>query len=129
MAYVRWLWCSVLTPNWYVTGAIGLIAAVPCGSPVPRSVDRPGLASFFVQVLTQIVFSDLGCTLLSFMGWGLVYAIASDSIPSARWSVRLVGGVIFRWDGRNGLVVEFGQQFTLGIAIGLAVIAMFLFGV
>ena len=58
-----------------------------------------------------------------------MYAIASDYVPSVRWSVRLVGGVILRRDERSGLVVEFRQQFTLGIAFGLAVIAMFLFGV
>ena len=105
-----------MNPKWYVTDAIGLIAAVPCGNPVPRSVYRPDLASFFVQVLTQIVFSDLSHTLLSFTEWwcGLVYAIASDSVSSARWSVRLVGGVILWHDECGGLVVEFGQQFFLG---------------
>ena len=37
--------------------------------------------------------------------------------------------VLFFWDWRNNLVIEFGQQLALGIAFGLAVKAMFLFGV
>ena len=73
------------------------------------------------------MFLVLSHGLPSFMGRGcrLVYDIASHSVSSTRWSVRLVGSIVLRQYRRNSLVVEFGQQFTLRIAPCLAIAAIF----
>ena len=55
--------------------------------------------------------------------------IISRPVAAAGWSVRLIGRIIFQRDGLYGLIVEFGQQLALWVALCVAIIAIFLFSV
>ena len=73
------------------------------------------------------MFLALGCDLPSFMGrgCGFVCGVISRSVSTTRWSFWLVGRIVIRRYGRNSLVVKFGQQFAFGIALCLAITAVF----
>ena len=60
---------------------------------------------------------------------GFVCNIVSPSVSTMRWSVWLVGRIVIRRYGRYSLIVEFGQQFTFGIALCLAITAVFFLSV
>ena len=63
------------------------------------------------------------------MGCGFVCGIISRFMSTTRWSAWLVGHIVIRRYGRNSIVVEFGQQFAFGVALCLAITAVFFLSV
>ena len=55
--------------------------------------------------------------------------VVSRPVAATGWSVRLIGRFIFRLNGLYGLVVEFGQQLALWIALYVATATVLFFGV
>ena len=55
--------------------------------------------------------------------------VVSRSVSTTRWSAWLIGRIVVRRYGCNSIVIEFGQQFAFGVAICLAITAVFFLSV
>ena len=55
--------------------------------------------------------------------------IIDHPVAATGWSVRLIGHIVFRRNGLYGLIVEFGQQLALWVALCVAIVAIFFFSV
>ena len=55
--------------------------------------------------------------------------IISRPVAATMWSVGLIGRFIFQLDGLYSLVVEFGQQLALWVALCVVIATIFFFSV
>lgn len=51
--------------------------------------------------------------------------IISRSVSATGWSVRQIGRIVLRWNGRDSLVAEFGQQLAFWVALCVAITAVY----